>query len=98
MGIMVIEEGINQKKQEQMIKDSFDYIHEKYGDMNKYIRRIAGKISNNGMTYEVIDNETITFKGHTITLVNEDGIVSFDGVEMKWTKTAPLIDFCKNKQ
>lgn len=48
------------------------------------------------MTYEAIDNETITFNGHTVKLIDETGTVSFDGQEMKWSKTGDKIKAARN--
>lgn len=67
-----------------------------FGDLNKYIIRIGRKVEDYGMKYSVIDNETITFNGHTVKLIDESGIVSFDGEEMKWVKTEDKIKAARN--
>lgn len=92
---MVLKEGYNPVEAEKAYERNKEMIKEEFGDLNKYLRRIARKIRDNRMTYEVIDNETITFEGHIVKLVTEEGIVSFDGVEMKWTATASLIEEAK---
>lgn len=94
---MVLKEGYNPVEAEKAYDRNKELLKEEFGDLNKYLRRIAKKIKNNGMDYEAINNNTITFKGHTVKLVTEEGIVSFDGEEMKWTQTAPLIIEAKNQ-
>ena len=88
--------GYNPVEAEKAYEKNEAEIKAEFGDLNKYIRRIARKVKDYGMTYEAIDNETITFNGHTVKLIDEKGTVSFDGQEMKWSKTEDKIKAARN--